>query len=180
MRPDRAHIYAQAPLADVLGVLLRQFKRLLEARGITLSDADIKQLATSMTNRAPLEDRRAAAIAAALNDIVAESLGVLARWNLTFAQSLRTEIAAMPGWETTAEFLALANEKANAELRIAAGATLAVALGDLRHADLLLALIAHAPDEVDAIVARRVLALLSGVKADVPDWLEQVRAWLHS
>ncbi|MGQ9889180.1 MAG: hypothetical protein ACUVSX_11920 [Aggregatilineales bacterium] len=179
MRPDRAHIYAQAPLADVLGVLLRQFKRLLEARGVALSDAEIKQLAASMAKGVP-PDERAAAVGAALNAIVAESLGVLASWNLTFAQSLCTKIAAMPGWETTAEFLALANEKVNAELRIAAGATLAAALGDLRHADLLLALIAHDPDEVDAVVARRVLTLLSGVDADAPDWLERVRAWLHS
>jgi hypothetical protein len=179
MRPDRVPFYAHAPLADVLAVLLLQFKRLLAARDISLTDAELRLLAADMANRvAP--GARAAAVCAALVEIVEESLIVLAGWNLTFAQSLATEMNAMPGWETTAEFLELANEKANAELRIAAGATLAAALGDLRHADLLLALIAHDPDEIEAAAARRVLALLSGVDASAPGWAEKVRAWLDS
>jgi hypothetical protein len=179
MRPDPAHIYAEAPLAEVLAVLLRQFKGLLAARGVALSDADVRQVAADMASSAPL-DARAAAVGAALDAIISESLGTLAGWNLTFAQALSTEMAAMPGWETTAEFLELANEKANAELRIAAGATLHAALGDLRHAALLLALIEHDAHEVEAVVARRVLALRSGLDADAPGWLAQMRAWLSS
>lgn len=179
MRPDPAHIYADAPLADVLAVLLRQFKRLLEARGVALSDADTRQLAAEMAAAAP-PGARAAAVSAALNAIVAESLGVLAGWNLTFPQALSTGMDAMPGWTTTAEFLELADAKANAELRVAAGATLAAALGDLRHAGLLLALIEHDANEVEAVVARRVLALRSGTDARAPGWPQQVRAWLSS
>lgn len=179
MRPDPAHIYADAPLADVLAVLLRQFKWLLAAHDINLTDAELRQLAAAMA--APgAPDARAAAVGAALNAIVAESLAVLAGWNLTFAQALATEMAAMPGWETTAEFLELANEKTNAELRIAAGATLAAALGDLRHAGLLLTLIEHDAAEIEAVVARRVLAQRSGTDASAPDWPQQVRAWLSS
>lgn len=178
MRPDPAHIYADAPLADVLAVLLRQFKRLLEARGVALSDADTRQLAAEMAAAAPPPGARAAAVGAALNAIVAESLGVLAGWNLTFPQALSTGMDAMPGWTTTAEFLELANEKANAELRVAAGATLAAALGNLHDAGLLLALIDHDANEVEAVVARRVLALRSGTDASAPGWPQQMRAWL--
>lgn len=179
MRPDRAHIYAQAPLDEVLVVLLRQYKRLLAERDLTLSDSDIRRIAASIVKRAA-PDALCASVRAALVALVEESLGVLAGWNLTFEQALRTEVAAMPGWETTAEFLEIANEKANAELRIASGATLAAALGDLRYTGHLLALIAFDPGEVDAVVARRVLTLITGIDADAPDWADRVRAWLVS
>ncbi|MFN8449948.1 MAG: hypothetical protein U0521_15520 [Anaerolineae bacterium] len=51
------------------------------------------------------------ALRRALADLIAESEQVLAGWNLTFRQSLDTEIDAIPGWTSTAEFLEIANEK---------------------------------------------------------------------
>jgi hypothetical protein len=64
----------------------------------------------------------------------------------------------VPGWHTTAEFLEVANEKSNAELRIAVGGALLLALGDDTFADYLRFLVANpALDEVSAVMARRVL-----------------------
>lgn len=145
-----------APLDDLLAVLLRQYKRLLAERGVTLTEADIQRLAQRIVeSKSP--DEQAQAVRAVLIDLVEESIGVLARWNLTFEQALKTEMTDMPGWETTSEFLEIANEKANAELRIASGAALVAALGDLRYADVLRAAIAYDPNEVETVVARRIL-----------------------
>ena len=147
-----------APLADLLVVLLRQYKRLLAARGVDLTEADIQAIARRMVARtAP--DTREQAIRDALVEMVEESLAVLARWNLSFAESLQTTMAEMSGWESTSEFLELANEKANAELRVASASVLVAALGDLRYAGHLRATVAHDPDEMEAVVARRVLDL---------------------
>jgi len=110
---------------------------------------------------APMEER-AAAIRAALVELVAESVAVLADWKLTFAQALDTPMDALPGWETTGEFLALAEAKSNAELRIALGAILLYALGDARHIEIMRVLAARAemPDgvDIDTVLARRLLA----------------------
>ncbi len=157
-----------APLADLLVVLLRQYKRLLAARGVDLTEADIQAIVGRMVARAA-PDAREQAIHATLVEMVEESLAVLARWNLSFAESLQTTMTDMPGWESTSEFLELANEKANAELRIASASVLVAALDDLRYADHLRAIVAHDPDEMEAVAARRVLALAqdAGRKGEV-------------
>lgn len=157
---DRAAMLNNAPLADLLVVLLRQYKRLLAARGIDLTEADIQAIAGRMVARAA-PDAREQAIRDALVEMVEESLAVLARWNLSFAESLQTTMTDMPGWESTSDFLELANEKANAELRIASASVLVAALGDLRYAGHLRAAVAHDPDEMEAVVARRVLELVN-------------------
>ncbi len=158
MRPDRATVLKNAPLEDLIGVLLRQYKRLLAERGTELSEADLKTIAGRIVRRAT-PDAREQAVRAALIEMVEESSAVLVRWNLTFAQALKTEMGDLPGWETTSDFLEVANEKANAELRIASASVLIAALGDLRYNDHLQAIIEHDPDEMEAVTAQRVLQL---------------------
>lgn len=174
---NREQALGQAPLRDLLAVLLRQHKRLLVARGVELTEAGIQALAEQIATGQPAGEL-VKAMRTALIDIAAESEQTLARWNLTFAQALGTTVADMPGWETTAEFLELANEKSNAELRIASAAALLAALGDLRYADHLLAAVTHDPHEIETVTARRVLSRLSGIAPDAPDWQTQIKDWL--
>ncbi len=179
MRPDPVAVYRSAPLADLLAILLRQYRRPLATHGVDLSDAQAEALSRAIVSRAALADL-AQNVRAALADLVDESMGVLARFNLTFAQSLDTEMSAIPGWETTAEFLEIANEKANAELRISTGAALLTALGDPRYGPELLALVARGDDDLDGVIARRVLLLASSTADDDPQWLDKVRAWVEN
>jgi hypothetical protein len=156
MRPDRGQTLANAPLEDLLTILLRQFKRPLAAQSVTLTDADAARIAAEVAGSAPESDERRA-IREALVAVIAESESVLARWSLTFEQALDTPMDKIDGWESTAEFLEVANEKANAELRIAAGAALLTALGDPRHAPKLRFLHQRDPDDPDAQIGQRML-----------------------
>ncbi|MBZ0304013.1 MAG: hypothetical protein K8J31_30015 [Anaerolineae bacterium] len=178
MRLDRTQVLEQAPLPELLTILLRQYKRLLAERGLDFTEDDLQALARQMAEGAPLPES-AESLRQILVDLVTESEQVLARWNLTFGESLRTEMTDLPGWETTSEFLELANEKGNAELRIASAAVLVAALGDVRFADHLLAAIDHDPDEIETVVARRVLSQRSGITGHSPDWSQKMRAWLR-
>ena len=173
-RPSPAESW---PLEQLIAALLRQFKRPLAAQGVTLSDAAAQAVALAVTMQTAHDQQ--ADIRAALIAIIAESDAVLAQWGLTFRQSLQTEAAALPGWHSTADFLVLAETKANAEIRIGAGAALLLALGDTRFARYLFDQLEAAPDEVESILARRVLLFRSRVQPDAPDWLAQARAWLE-
>jgi hypothetical protein len=177
MFPDRAQSLDDAPFDHLLTILLRQFRRPLVSQGVELTEADIAGVVREMIERQPLSEK-AEAVRAALVNLIAESESVLGQWNLTFAQSLKTLMDAIPGWETTADFLEIANEKSNAELRIVIGSALLAALGDLRHADYLLQVIEHDPVDTDAVVARRVLSFVSGIN-DVDDWQIKIREWLE-
>jgi hypothetical protein len=177
LRPDPFLGYLNAPLDVLLAILLRQYRRPLASHDIHLTDAEADALAHDLAARAPLTGK-ALAIRAALVDLIAESMGVLARWNLTFAQSLDADMTDIPGWESTADFLDIANEKANAELRVSTGAALLTALGDPRHTPELLALVERGEHDLDAVIARRVLLLASGVAPDDPAWLDTLRAWV--
>lgn len=154
MLPDRRSAFEDAPLADLLALLLRQYRRPLASRGIELTDADAERIAQRIIARDAAET---SALRDALAALVTESEAVLARWNLTFQQSLGAQMTDIPGWETTAEFLEIANEKANAELRISTGAALLVALGDARYTADLRYVAAHSEDDLDRIIAGRVL-----------------------
>ncbi len=161
MLPERHSAFEDAPFTELLAILLRQLRRPLASQGVTISDADADALAQAIAARAE-PDSTVEAIHAALLALVADSEAVLAQWNLTFAQSLDAQMNDIPGWESTAEFLDIANEKANAELRISTGAALLVALGDPRYVPLLRLLVERASDgnvaDPDDIIARRVLA----------------------
>lgn len=164
MRPDRTAIYHTAPLFELLGVFLRQFKRPLAARGFTLTDADALETVQAGLNGDPLTMKQIA-MRAALCKLIDESEAVLAGMKLTFEGALRANMETVPGWETTAEFLELANQKSNAELRIAAGSVVVTALGDDRYRHHLNALIARGEDDLETVVAQRLLAHLDGSEA---------------
>lgn len=184
MIPDRAGNVEGWEFDKLVIILLRQFKRPLSDRDITLSNEQVTVIGDDMAQRRqPNAD--AVAVRAALAEIIAESEAVLAGWDLTFAQSLATEMTDMPGWETTAEFLDVANEKVNAEVRISAGASLMVVLGDAQYAHHLLTAIDYdlrtaGRLDVDAMIARRALLHAADIPLDASDWLAQVRAWVQT
>src|SRR5687767_8052390 len=104
VRPDRASLASHAPLDELLSLLLRQFKRPLAAHGIAFSDGDANAIASAIVSRTPLSEK-ALQIREGLIAAVTQSEEVLGAWNLTFEQSLETGMDAMPGWESTADFL---------------------------------------------------------------------------
>ncbi len=173
---DRAQTFAGAPFEDLIGVLLRQLRRPLATHGVKLTDTQAVQLARDwVAQQQPQPD-----LVAALRAITAESMALLNTMNLTFQQSLQTDMNALGGWETTAEFLERANEKANAELRITLASALTYLFG--QDADVLPDLLFIAAGEYDeeTVIVRRVLAHVSGIPLDTPDWLTQVRNKLSS
>jgi hypothetical protein len=179
MRPDPAAVYRAAPLAELLAILLRQYRRPLASRGIDLTDAQAEALSLAITMRGTL-DESAFKLRGALADLVRESVDVLESMHLAFPQSLDTQMSDIPGWETTAEFLEIANEKANAELRISTGAALLLSLGDATYAPELLALAGRGEaDDLDGVIAQRVLLLASGIDENDPAWMDKLPAWVQ-
>lgn len=168
-----------APLADLVGLLLKQFQRLLSDRGLALTTAQIADIGEHVEKRQPLS-AEFADVVRHLGDMVTESVDELqTRFGLSFAQSLHTQMDAIGGWETTGEFLELANHKSNAELRISAGSTLLVMLAEADYVPYLLAVI-EADDgimDVDAALAQRALCHLAGVTPHAEDWLAQIVLW---
>jgi len=152
--PDRAQTFAAAPLDELLSVLLRQLKRPLAAHGVTLTDADAERLARDHLAGQPLATPD---LLPALVNLVAESEAVLAEMGLTFTAALATPMDQVSGWDSTADFLALANEKSNAELRITLGAALALVFGDRRFAPYLRHL-AEGDYGDETVIARRALS----------------------
>ncbi len=152
--PDRAQTFENAPLDDLLGVLLRQMRRPLAGHGFTISDTEALHLAGARAKGDnPAET---SSLLAALAGVVNESLAVLRGFGLTFEQSLDADMATIGGWQTTAEFLEIANEKSNAELRITLGAALALAFGDAQFKALLTHLAAGSYGD-ETVIARRML-----------------------
>lgn len=183
MPPNRTQLYDSAPYQELLSVLLRQYRRPLLTRGVPLSDADADRIAASIAEGQP-PDERQQVIMGALRDSVAESEGVLQGWGLTFEQSLDAAMTDIPGWESTAEFLTLAEQKANAELRISTGSALLVAMGDKTYAGHVITLVERESRgteiDLDTVIARRALISRSGVDPRQPDWLDQARVWAAS
>ncbi|MBI1276627.1 MAG: hypothetical protein GC179_00725 [Anaerolineaceae bacterium] len=173
---DRAHTFADAPMADLLSVLLRQLKRPLATQGFKLTDAEANRLATErVEGKTP---QRSLELVAALEEVVRESESVLAKLGLTFQTSLDADLSTVGNWKTTAEFLDIANEKANAELRITLGSALDMAfVGDDQFA-LYLLFLAEGNHGDETVIAQRILSFVTGIAADKHDWLKQVRSWL--
>jgi hypothetical protein len=176
MLPDRAAIYQTSPLEDLLALLLRQYRRPLYSRGIEFTDAQAGEIARALVNREDPGDT-ARAICVMLAELIAESERTLAKWNLTFQTAIDTPMERITGWETTSDFLEIANEKSNAELRISTGSILLAAMEDYRYLNILLFLAARPERDIDTIMARRVLSHLSGVEENDPDWFNRVQAW---
>ncbi len=173
---DRAQTFANAPMQDLLSVLLRQLKRPLGTQGFKLTDAEANRLATERVDgKIP---QRSLELVAALEGIVRESEGVLSDLGLTFQTSFDADLSTIGNWQTTAEFLDIANEKSNAELRITLGAALDMAfVGDNQYAPYLLFL-AEGDHGDETVIAKRILSFSTGIPVDRPDWLKQVRSWL--
>lgn len=181
MIPNRAENVKKWTYEELWLILMRQFKRLCFERGVEVTDVTARALATQAALRAPLPEI-ADPIRQTLIAIVEESIGVLGQWNLTYEQALQTTMNEMNGWETTADFLSLANEKGNAELRIAAGSALLVGLGEDRYALYLWQTYEHGrhdPEDVDAIVAWRALLFAAGIAENDPQAAEKAQIWLH-
>lgn len=179
-RHARHSAYASAPIRDVLAVLLRQFRRPLQNIGFDLSFDLIGETAAQIAERTPPSEQ-SVALRDGLVRVVEESEAWFSAHHLTFTRSLQTDMGDMPGWETTAEFLDLANAKSNAELRVAGASALVLALGDVRYADHLLFLVAHPEvDDVNALMAQRILAFVSATEGQVntEKWLPAVKAWI--
>ena len=168
-----------APLADLVGLLLKQFQRLLAERGLSLTTAQIADIGDRVEKRQSLPPEFAD-LTRHLGDLVAESVNELqTRFGFSFAESMHTQMDAISGWETTADFIELANYKSNAELRISAGSTLLVMLAETDYVPYLLAVI-DADDgimDVDAALAQRALCHAAGVSPYAEDWLAQINLW---
>ncbi|MCU0497266.1 MAG: hypothetical protein MUF87_07950 [Anaerolineae bacterium] len=175
MIPNRAENVKKWTYEELWLILMRQFKRLSFERGVEITDVTARALAAQAAQRAPV-DAIADPIRQVLIAIVEESVNVLGQWQLTYEQALQTTMNEMHGWETTADFLSLANEKGNAELRIAAGSALLAGLGDARYARYLWQTYQHGrhdPEDVDAIVAWRALLFAAGIAEDDPQAIEK-------
>lgn len=166
MLPDRLAAYRNAPFAELMTVLLRQLRRPLAAHGLDLTDADCERIGGEIA-RCERMTESGEKLRAALNAVIDESAGVLGKWGLTFETSLKTGADTLPGWETTAEFLELASDKANAELRFSTGAALLSASGDPRYLPTLQFLASGEAGEysdVEQVIAWRVLRfILDGI-----------------
>jgi hypothetical protein len=174
--PNRAKTFENAPLDELLTVLLRQLKRPLAAQGFQLTDTEADRIASAWAARQQPAERMTLRIA--LLGVVKESEAVLAKMGLTFEQSLDASMNDVPGWETTAEFLDVANEKSNAELRILLSAALMLMAGDRQYAPALLH-VAGGDYGDETAIARRALLFASGASPDEPNWLDHARAWLN-
>lgn len=169
-----------APTSELVTLLLKQFKRLLHDNDVTMTTQVMQQLGDAVATREQLLPI-GEAIVIATRMLVQESIAVLTdRFGLSFAQALMTDMNAIGGWETTAEFLEIANHKSNAELRISAGSALLAFLGSSDFVDALWAVIAEDGGiwDVDAIIAQRALCHLANVNPADANWAEDVRARL--
>lgn len=169
-----------APFSDLMRVLLSQFKRLLADNGVMLTADETLEVAQAIANRT--SHPKLPVIREVMNTLVKDSLDLLEnRWGLTFLKSLYAEMDDIDNWDTTAEFLEIANEKSNAELRISAGASLLVAVGDLSFVPYLINVIHYdrGAMDVDAVFAKRALLHISHRNGTSTDWFEQVEIWLN-
>lgn len=124
---------------------------------------------------------KAESVTTRVADLVDGRLDALqSRWQIDFATSLGADMAAIGPWRTTAEFLALANDKADAETDIALGSALLAAAGRREYARYLLDALEHDAGafDIDATIARRILLHISGIDGARGDWLAQLRRWL--
>lgn len=169
------------PLTLLLPDLLSQFNKptLLGQRDVKLVKADMDAIAIALQTDKPLPEI-STAIIPAMQDIVRESIAQLDdRFGLSFRQALVTsDISEVAEWETTADFLEIANIKSNAELRISAGTSILAFLGDVTLADHLLTVIAvdGGANDVDAMIAKRALSTYATLDIEAENWLEIIQS----
>jgi hypothetical protein len=175
--PARAQTFAAAPMQDILYVVLRQLRRPLASKGVEITEAAAQALAAARINGEALTRPE---LIPALIAVVEESESVLGALGLGYLQSLDTDMNALGGWETTADFIDLAERKSNAELRITLAAGLALAYGDDRRYLPYLQHTAGGDYGDETSIAFRCLAFAAGVDPAAPDALARSVARLGS
>lgn len=181
MPPGPTEKLDNLPFVNILLIPLDYFRPALVEQGISLWAGDARQVAEALA--AGRRRGKAEQVIAALADIVDAQLALLQdRWGLDLASALRAEMSAIGTWRTTAEYIELANIKAEAESQIVLGAALLVAAGRHEYADCLIDALEYDSGEsdVDTAIARRALLHASGVDGGRADWLAQVKRWLAS
>ncbi len=169
----------KAPLSEIILVLLQYFHAPLAENDLTLGAEEARELAQALSSgRRRL---RADALTQTIANLVDDCLTTLrVRWRMDFPTALRAELSDIGPWQSTAEFLELANDKAEAETQIALGAALLVATGRSEYTPYLINVIDHdaGASDLEATVARRVLLHVSGIDGAQGDWLAQVKRWI--
>ncbi len=170
---------AQAPLQEILHLLFRQLDGALTGRGQSLGASPSRDLIAALAAGETPESVKV--LAAALISIVEDNLKTLRdRLSVDFAGSLAADITQVADWQSTADFLSIANEKAGAEQVIMIASALLVACGKSQYASYLIEVIeddAGALD-VDAVIARRILLHVGAIDSVNKDAPSQARAWL--
>lgn len=180
--PDPSASLKNAPVADLVILLLRQFQRLLQTKApsLSLTKATMQTLSDAIA-AGNIAGDDLNTLREALRVLVTESLHDLeTRFGLTFTQSLQADMATIGGWQTTAEFIAIANHKSNAELRITAGTTLLTLMRDFTYSDHLLTVIRldNNTNDVDTVLAKRALHHVSGIQIQSINDLSDIATWL--
>ncbi len=170
---------AQAPLQEILHLLFRQLDGALTRREPSLGAKPSRDLIAALAAGETPESVKD--LAAALISIVEDNLKTLRdRLSVDFAGSLAADITQVADWQSTADFLSIANEKAGAEQAIMIASALLVACGKSQYASYLIEVIeddAGALD-VDAVIARRILLHVGAIDSVNKDTPSQARAWL--
>lgn len=170
---------SRASLSEVIFILLQHHRASLAESDLRLGADEARELAQSIA--AGRRHAKAEIVMRHIARIVDGRLAELeSRWQMDFATSLRADMTVIGPWRTTAEFLTLANDKAEAETGIALGSALLVAAGRRDYAPYLLDVLEHDAGvfDIDATIARRILLHISGVDGARTDWLAQLRRWL--
>ena len=174
--PSRAQTFATAPMQDILYVVLRQLRRPLASKGVDISDAEAQNLAAA---RIAGEALARPELIAALLAVIEESEAVLAALGLTYVKSLDTDMATLGGWETTADFIDLAERKSNAELRITLAAGMALAYGQEQRYLRYLMHTAKGDYGDETSIAFRCICFAAGVESTQSDALQMSEARLQ-
>ncbi len=153
-----AHLLT-APTADLINLLLQQFKRPFVEHEIDTSPEALHLIAEAAAAHQPLPPN-GDSICPLLQSIIRESEAALHEgFDFTFAESLYKTMEDVTGWTSTAEFLDRANDKSTAELRISTAALLLAFLGDaafVAHVHTVLAA-DEGTQDVDGVLAMRAL-----------------------
>lgn len=170
---------ANAPLQEILHLLFRQLDSPLTQRATSLGANPSQVLLAALeAGEAPDSVKD---LATALIALLEDNLKILRqRLSVDFAGSLAADITQLTNWESTADFLSIANEKAQAEQEIVIAAALLVACGSIEYASYLIETLeadAGALD-VDAVIARRMLLHVGAIDGANTDAPSQARAWL--
>ncbi|MCY4536615.1 MAG: hypothetical protein OXE52_00130 [Chloroflexi bacterium] len=179
MSSDTREELANAPLREILHLLFRQLDSPLTQRATSLG-ANPSQVLLAALEAGEAPDS-VKGLAAALIALLDDNLKILRqRLSVDFAGSLAADITQLADWESTADFLSIANEKAQAEQEIVIAAALLVACGSIEYASYLIETLeadAGALD-VDAVIARRMLLHVGAIDGANTDAPSQARAWL--